>query len=82
MTLVLGHADVARALPMDECIEAMASMLAAHGRGELFQPLRSVRCGLTKLSLLSQASTRPLRVKNSGILSVPSLSIITKVSLP
>jgi ornithine cyclodeaminase/alanine dehydrogenase-like protein (mu-crystallin family) len=42
MALVLGHADVAQALPMDECIEAMAAVLAAHGRGELHQPLRSV----------------------------------------
>jgi ornithine cyclodeaminase/alanine dehydrogenase-like protein (mu-crystallin family) len=42
MALVLGHADVARALPMDECIEAMAAAFSAHARGELFQPLRSV----------------------------------------
>jgi len=42
MTLVLGHADITRALPMDECIEAMAAVLAAHARGELHQPLRSV----------------------------------------
>jgi ornithine cyclodeaminase len=42
MTLILGHADVARALPMDACIQAMAAVLAAHGRGELHQPLRSV----------------------------------------
>jgi ornithine cyclodeaminase len=42
MALILGHADVARALPMDECIEAMAAVLAAHGREELHQPLRSV----------------------------------------
>jgi ornithine cyclodeaminase/alanine dehydrogenase-like protein (mu-crystallin family) len=42
MALVLGHADVARALPMDECIEAMAAAFSVHARGELFQPLRSV----------------------------------------
>ena len=40
--LVLGHAEVAEALPMGECIEAMADVLAAHARGELHQPLRSV----------------------------------------
>src|SRR5256885_2730244 len=40
--LVLSHADVAQALPMDGCIEAMAGVLAAHARGELHQPLRSV----------------------------------------
>jgi len=42
MALILGHADVKQALPMGECIEAMASVLAAHGRGELHQPLRTV----------------------------------------
>ena len=42
MALVLGHADVARALPMEECIEAMAAVLAANARGETHQPLRSV----------------------------------------
>jgi ornithine cyclodeaminase/alanine dehydrogenase-like protein (mu-crystallin family) len=40
--LVLGHAEVAEALPMGECIEAMADVLAAHAREELHQPLRSV----------------------------------------
>jgi ornithine cyclodeaminase/alanine dehydrogenase-like protein (mu-crystallin family) len=40
--LVLGHEEIARALPMDECIEAMAAVLAAHARGEVHQPLRSV----------------------------------------
>ena len=42
MALILGHADVARALPMDECIEAMAAVLQAHARGEVHQPLRTV----------------------------------------
>jgi ornithine cyclodeaminase len=42
MALILGHTDVARALPMDECIEAMAAVLGADARGELHQPLRSV----------------------------------------
>lgn len=40
--LVLGAADVGRVLRMDECIEAMADVLAALARGELYQPLRSV----------------------------------------
>lgn len=40
--LVLGRDEVAEALPMDECIEAMGEVLAAHARGELHQPLRSV----------------------------------------
>jgi ornithine cyclodeaminase len=42
MALILGHADIAQALPMDECIEAMAAVLGADARGELHQPLRSV----------------------------------------
>jgi ornithine cyclodeaminase/alanine dehydrogenase-like protein (mu-crystallin family) len=42
MALVLGHADVTRALPMEECIEAMAAVLSADARGETHQPLRSV----------------------------------------
>jgi ornithine cyclodeaminase/alanine dehydrogenase-like protein (mu-crystallin family) len=40
--LVLGHADVVSTLPMDECIDAMASILAAYARGEVHQPVRSV----------------------------------------
>jgi ornithine cyclodeaminase/alanine dehydrogenase-like protein (mu-crystallin family) len=40
--LVLGRAAVAEALPMGECIDAMAEVLAAHARGEVHQPLRSV----------------------------------------
>jgi ornithine cyclodeaminase/alanine dehydrogenase-like protein (mu-crystallin family) len=40
--LVLGGAEVAEALPMGECIEAMSDVLAAHARGEMHQPLRSV----------------------------------------
>ena len=40
--LVLSHGDVVRALPPGECAEAMGAVLAAHGRGETFMPLRSV----------------------------------------
>jgi ornithine cyclodeaminase/alanine dehydrogenase-like protein (mu-crystallin family) len=40
--LVLSHADVVAALPPAECAEEMASVLAAHARGEAFMPLRSV----------------------------------------
>ena len=42
MALILGHADITRALPMDECVDAMAAVLSADARGEVFQPLRSV----------------------------------------
>ena len=40
--LILGEADVARLLPMDECVEVMAEALKALERGEMHQPLRFV----------------------------------------
>jgi ornithine cyclodeaminase/alanine dehydrogenase-like protein (mu-crystallin family) len=40
--LVLGRSEVAEALPQGECLEAMADVLAAHARGDVHQPLRSV----------------------------------------
>jgi ornithine cyclodeaminase len=65
MALVLGHADVARALPMDECIEAMAAVLSADARGEVFQPLRSVSVspganGFMGLMPAQRGGARPL----------------------
>jgi ornithine cyclodeaminase/alanine dehydrogenase-like protein (mu-crystallin family) len=40
--LVLNEADVHRLLPMHECIDEMAGVLAALSRGEAVQPLRTV----------------------------------------
>jgi ornithine cyclodeaminase len=40
--IVLSQRDVHAALSLEACIEAMADVLAALARGELFQPLRSV----------------------------------------
>lgn len=40
--LVVNQADVARLLPMPECIEAMAEALKATARGEVLLPLRQV----------------------------------------
>ena len=40
--LVIAEHDVRRLLPMDECIEAMESVLRSLARGELHQPLRFV----------------------------------------
>jgi ornithine cyclodeaminase/alanine dehydrogenase-like protein (mu-crystallin family) len=40
--LVLSEQDVRELLDMESCVEAMAEVLAALARGELFQPLRSV----------------------------------------
>jgi ornithine cyclodeaminase/alanine dehydrogenase-like protein (mu-crystallin family) len=41
--LILSHRDVLAALPPDTCAAAMAAVLTAHGRGETYQPLRSVQ---------------------------------------
>jgi ornithine cyclodeaminase len=40
--LVLGHDDVRAALSPEDCAEAMAEVLAAHARGGLAMPLRSM----------------------------------------
>jgi ornithine cyclodeaminase len=40
--LVVGHDDVKRLLPMEECVELMASVLADLARGAVWQPLRFV----------------------------------------
>ena len=40
--LVLGHDEVERLLPMDECVELMESVLADLARGSVWQPLRFV----------------------------------------
>jgi ornithine cyclodeaminase/alanine dehydrogenase-like protein (mu-crystallin family) len=40
--LILGHDDVVKALPAEQCETAMAEVLAARARGEAFNPLRSV----------------------------------------
>jgi len=40
--LIVNQAEVARLLPMPECIEAMAEALAATARGEVLLPLRQV----------------------------------------
>jgi ornithine cyclodeaminase/alanine dehydrogenase-like protein (mu-crystallin family) len=63
--LVLGEAEVTEALPMAECIEAMASVLAAHARNEVHQPLRSVTMppsseGFLGLMPAHRAGERPL----------------------
>jgi ornithine cyclodeaminase/alanine dehydrogenase-like protein (mu-crystallin family) len=63
--LVLGQAEVAEALPMGECVDAMAEVLAAHARKEVHQPLRSVSMpeasdGFMGLMPAHRAGERPL----------------------
>jgi len=41
-TLVVTQAEVAKLLPMDECIDAMAATLSALARGEAILPLRTI----------------------------------------
>src|SRR5437762_4376253 len=41
-TLVLNHDQVAKLLPMPECIEVMQDALSALARGEAEQPLRTI----------------------------------------
>ncbi|MBV9422202.1 MAG: ornithine cyclodeaminase family protein [Solirubrobacterales bacterium] len=40
--LILNHDDVIASLPPATCAEGMASILAAHARGEAYMPLRSM----------------------------------------
>jgi ornithine cyclodeaminase len=40
--LVLSYGDIVATLPLEECAEAIASVLAAHARGEAHMPLRTV----------------------------------------
>ncbi|HET9314476.1 MAG TPA: hypothetical protein VFQ51_02760, partial [Vicinamibacteria bacterium] len=42
MTLLVGQDDVARLLPMPECIDAMEGALGALARGEAVLPLRQI----------------------------------------
>ncbi len=41
-TLVVTQAEVPKLLPMAECIEVMASTMAALARGETILPLRQI----------------------------------------
>jgi ornithine cyclodeaminase len=50
--LVLSEAEVVASLPIGECIEAMAAVLAARARGEAQMPLRSVLRGEGSAGLL------------------------------
>ena len=40
--LALSHTDVERLLPMNECMDVMASALADLARGDVLQPLRTM----------------------------------------
>lgn len=52
MTLILDAAAVAEHLPFDQCIEAMAAVLAAQARGEVHMPLRSIVRGPDSAGML------------------------------
>lgn len=58
--LILGHDDVLRLLPMEACLDVMASALAALARGEAVSPLRtSVRPPKAGTSLLLMPAYAP-----------------------
>ncbi len=42
--LVVNHDEVRQWLPMGECVDAMAEVLKAPGRGDAVNPLR-ISCG-------------------------------------
>ncbi len=66
--LIIGQADVARLLPMDECIRLVEKALAALARGQAVQPLRNLMAVPETSGLLGTmpgylASPRALGVK-------------------
>jgi ornithine cyclodeaminase len=61
--LVLGHDDVKRLLPMDECVELMEAVLADLARGSVWQPLRFVVRPPEEPSLMGLMPGPPLRAE-------------------
>jgi len=70
-TLVIGHADVRRLLPIADCIEAMAGALTALARGEALQPLRAA------LRLPSGAGLLGVTPGYLGPIDAPGIKVIT-----
>jgi len=78
-TLLLNQEEVLRLLPMNECVEVMASVLAALSRGEAAQPVRSaVRLpdgtgllGVMPGVLPADGATRPALLGLKAITVIP-----------
>src|SRR5262245_37347006 len=71
-TLVLTQADVARLLPMNACIDAMADALAALSSGDAVQPLRSMQWLPDRTGLLV---TMPALWPGAGAMAVKVISV-------
>lgn len=70
--LIVNQAEVARLLPMDACMEAMAEALKAVARGEALLPLRQV------LMLPGEAgafAVMPAYLGSSGVLGLKSITV-------
>jgi ornithine cyclodeaminase/alanine dehydrogenase-like protein (mu-crystallin family) len=73
-TRILDHDDVTRLLPMGECIDAMAEVLASLARDELYNPLRFVIRPPGESSLMGLMPAH--RSKPSPMYSLKSLVIV------
>jgi ornithine cyclodeaminase len=71
MTLLVSQAEVARLLPMPECVEAMADALAALARGEVELPLRQI----VRLPSGGFLGSMPAAVGPLGVFGVKALSV-------
>lgn len=71
MTLLIGQADVARLLPMADCIDAMEGALAALARGDAALPLRQI----VRLPAGGFLGSMPAAVGPLGVFGVKALSV-------
>ena len=71
MTLLIGQADVARLLPMSQCIDAMEGALAALARGEATLPLRQI----VRLPAGGLLGSMPASLGPLGVFGVKAISV-------
>ena len=71
MTLLVGQDDVARLLPMSDCIEAMAAALSALARGDAALPIRQI----VRLPSGGFLGSMPATVGPLGVFGVKALSV-------
>jgi ornithine cyclodeaminase len=71
MTLLIAEADVARLLPMSDCIEAMAAAFVALAQGEAVLPLRQI----VRLPGGGLLGSMPAAVDPLGVFGVKAISV-------
>jgi ornithine cyclodeaminase len=71
VTLLIGQADVARLLPMRECIEAMEGALSALARGEAVLPLRQI----VRLPAGGLLGSMPAALGSFGVFGIKAISV-------